>query len=94
MRRMAFVLWVGLLWWWLLPTSTAYAGVTEWPVVRQLVNVGKCVVSDAGTITASAVTHLFGFLRDTAKTVSDCLVYSAGQVTGVGDPNPLHEEHD
>lgn len=78
---------------WSLWTCNAEAGVTDWPVVSQLVNVVRCVISDAGKITTSLVSHATAFSVETLQTVGQCLIYTAGQATGVGDPNPLHEVH-
>lgn len=80
---------VGLFW---FGMQTAYAGVMDWPVVSQTANVVKCVISDSGKITTSAITHVSMFVGDTIKTVADCLSFTAGQLTGVRDPNPLHHD--
>lgn len=81
---------MGLLW--VIWSPPAFASVLDWPVVNQVVNVGKCVVSDTGGIVSLAVKHTAEFVGDTIKLVADCLVYTAEQVTGVGDPNPLHHD--
>ena len=75
-----------------LRTQTAYAGVLDWPVVNQVSNVVKCVISDVGKITNSLVNHATAFTTETLQTVGQCLLYTTGQVTGTSDPNPLHEE--
>lgn len=71
-------------------SQPASASVLDWPLIKQVVNVGKCVISDTGGIVSLAVKHTAGFVGDSIKLVADCLVYSANQLTGVGDPNPLH----
>ena len=85
-----------LVWgvWFTLFGGTVYAeaSVLGWPVISQVKNVVFCVVSDAGKITTSLVTHATGFATETLKTIGDCLIYVAGQVTGTPDPNPLHTD--
>lgn len=94
MKKLVFV---GFMVAWLsLGSQTAYAwsigSVATLPVIAQVVNVVKCVVADSGKITASLVTHAQGFAVETLETVGQCLIYTARQATGVGDPNTLHEE--
>lgn len=90
--KWGLVLW-GLVVCWALPgTSTCEAVVLDWPILKQGSNVVRCLVSDVGKITTSLVTHATGFATETLETVGQCLIYVAGQATGVPDPNPLHTE--
>ena len=69
---------VGLL---LVLAGRAEASVLDWPVVSQASNVVRCIVSDAGTIGKSFITHASGFVVETFTTVGECLLYVANQVT-------------
>ena len=62
-------------------TEEAEAAILDWPVVKQAVQVGTCVVADAGAIGQSVVKHLVGFSVDLLTIVKDCAVFVVDAVT-------------
>ena len=87
-RTVGFV--VSLVVCWGLYTCNAEASFLNLPVVNQLSNVVRCVITDVGTIASYWVGALATATTKTVTRVGQCLIYTAGQVTGVGDPDPLH----
>lgn len=88
-------LWIialGFLGFWMTPMSTASAAWTEWPVVSQVTNVVRCVVTDAGAITGYWISAAVTATTQTLTRVGQCLLYVTDEVTDFGDPNPTHEE--
>ena len=72
--------------WW---TPSAYAAVSDWPVVGQLYKVGVCILADSGEILQSAAKHAAAFGTETLTLVKDCLVATVQVLT----PGPDAEVH-
>ncbi len=66
----------------------AEASVLDFPVILQVSNVVRCVVTDIGTIASYWVSALTTASTQTLTRVGQCLIYTTGQVTNVGDPDP------
>lgn len=67
------------------------ASVLDWPVLSQVSNVVRCVISDAGTIGKSIITHATAVVVEVSQTVGKCLIYIGSQVTpGIISEPPDH----
>lgn len=71
--------------WFLLQGGTAYASVFDWPVLSQGSAVVTCIVTDAGKILTSVVSHLSAIAVETFQTVGQCLIYTTAKVTPLPD---------
>ena len=70
--------------------DTAHADVRNWPMISQVIQVGTCIVADAGAIGQSAVRHAVGFGTEVAQIVGQCVVFVLDTVT----PDSVHTNHE
>ena len=68
----------------------AEAGVRDWPILSHAIQVGTCIVADAGAIGQSAIRHTVGFGTEVAQIVGQCLVFVLDTVT----PDSVHVTHE
>ena len=80
MKKMVLV--VGLT---LMLCGTAEAGVTDWPVVGQIVRVGQCVVVGAGKLVTSLLSHLGAWGSEALTTVGKCALDTTKEVADVAE---------
>lgn len=78
MKRLVIV--IGLL---CLFSGTAEAGVSDWPVVGQVIRVASCVVGGTGQLVGSLLTHLTNWGKEAITTVGQCALHTASEVTDV-----------
>jgi len=57
------------------------ASVLDWPIIKQTVAVGSCVVTDAGRIGSSAIRHAAGFGKDLVVIVKECVEFTFATIT-------------
>ena len=65
----------------LLGTGSAEAALSDWPVIKQTIAIGSCVLADTGSIGQSAITHAIGFVADVGQIVEKCTLFVIDQVT-------------
>ena len=79
----------GLFW---FGMQTAYAGVSDWPVVSHVLKIGSCVLADSGAILKSATTHVAGFGVDVLTIVGECATFVIETVTPASDHTPADSD--
>mgnify|MGYP001600134843 CR=1 FL=1 len=67
-----FVVGTMLVMWLAMSPMQAEAGVSDWPVIGQVVRVTTCVVSDAGKLLGSLLSHLGSWGADVLRSVGQC----------------------
>ena len=70
---------------WLAMSPPVYAGVQDWPVVGQVIAVGKCVVGGTGTLLGSLLNHLTAWGGELVQTVGQCALHATDQATDVAE---------
>ena len=84
MRRwlMAVTLGLGLL---IGQTDSVEAGVLGWPVVSQMSEIGKCLLTDAGKLVQIVITHATQATVEALIVARDCVDFVVRQATPLPD---------
>ena len=69
--------------WLAMSPTLAYAAVEDWPVVGQVVRVGKCVVGGTGSLIGSLLGHLTDWGTELVQTVGQCALNTNTEATDV-----------
>lgn len=68
---------------WLAMSSTASAGVTDWPVIGQVFRVGQCAVGGTGQLVASLLSHLTAWGTELVTTVGQCALHTTNEARDI-----------
>ena len=77
-----FVMGVGLAMW-LAMSPLAEAGVSDWPVIGQVVRVSSCLVQDTGKLVGSLLKHLGTWGAELLTSVSSCSLKVVDNTTDI-----------
>ena len=68
---------------WLAMSPLAEAGVSDWPVIGQVVRVGSCLVQDTGKLVGSLLKHLGTWGAELLTSVSQCSLKVVDNTTDI-----------